>query len=347
MPYYASPLGAGLSDLVRVLTPDPLADARAGMIGDQRRKLQSERSRLDSETTAQLIRNDELRRARDLVATLSGGPEAEFLRRGALSADNFNPSSTANAVSRNLADMLAQGTEDQRRQSLIVQGKMPRENTSTTAEYADQVRGEYIDRDVSRTQITADANLAGRKYAADQSASASRYAADQRLAGVKYKADQPTAASGNKGAGRVPPTVGSAQVKMGEQLLAELLAGIQYPNATGERTVDPTGKQAYMDRFGELFQQTRNGPAAGQQAFAEIFGEAPLAQYETGMFGMVKDGMSIRPTVRGPDGQALRPESVAAEARAAIEQLRARGKPIEPVLERVRQLGFDPAMIGL
>lgn len=290
--YRASPFAAGLSNLAQALFPDPVDDVRAGLMGEQRRLVEAQRSRLDSEMLAeetQLRESDAMDQQfsaelAGLVGQLSpelqqqGRVSAAALRSGVRGSNNAN--ANMGGVRQMLEMLLAQGGDTQQRASGVMQGREFGPEFAGTAERADAVAGRNATADRSLQGVRNAGAFAERRLMED--GANSRNAAD--IAGKLSIESNRAAAGGGGGGGGVLPMIGGSQVE-------SLLTGIQdaiasyLPEGQDLADLPPATQQQLLMRASELAQQTRNEPLAISQAVQELFGGAPQFDVETKWFG--------------------------------------------------------------
>lgn len=280
--YYSNPaIGAGISNLADAMFGDPLQDARAGLIGDQRYQTQANTRRLDAQrqlyTEEYLTEESERRRAeenaRALEAALLGyfqDPNQGALAAAVAGAPGANPAQRAGGITELYQELFNEdelARRDQRFEleqigaknqgDLAVQGL---ENESAMALQQDQQR--------------RDAIAASQEAIRDRMIEAMQIRGDQQIEQMKLDAEGPS------GSGGKTYSVSPSTIKFGNENLADFIGSIygdDYADAAESVQMD------VMRRYSELVSQTRNPQLSLEQAIVEVLGASPELQ-GTGLF---------------------------------------------------------------
>ena len=311
--YRASPFAAGLSNIAQALFPDPVDDVRAGLMGEQRRLVETQRARLDNEMLAEETQRREAEAMSQQVSQaleeLVGGlaPElqsqgrvgAALTRSGALGSNNAN--ANVGGFRQMMEMLLAQGGDTQQRASAVMQGQEFGPDFAGTRARADEVAGRNAAADRALQGVRNAGELAQRRMMED--GLNSRNAADIASKFViETMPQRPGSGGAAGGGGGVLPMIGGPQTD-------SLVTGIQdairsyLPEDQDLEDLPPAVQQRLLLRSAELTQQTRNEPLAISQAVQEMFGGAPQFDVETKWFG------NNRATVRPPAAGARPPLS--------------------------------------
>jgi len=284
--YYSNPaIGAGISNLADAMFGDPLQDAQAGLIGDQRYQTQANTRRLDAQrqlyTEEYLTEESERRRAeenaRALEAALLGyfqDPNQSALAAAVAGAPEANPAQRAGGITElyqglfNEDEIARRGQQFELEQigaenqgDLAVQGL---ENESALALQQDQQR--------------ADAIAASQEAIRDRMIEAMQIQGDQQLEQMQIDA---APARGSV------PKVTSSDAEFAEERALALLESMY-----GVEEVPPTVQNGYLDLFSRYLQQTKNVQQSATQAFEDYFEGSRAAPAPTGgpAPGTVVDG---------------------------------------------------------
>lgn len=315
MPSYAynnPAIGASVGNLAQAIYGDPLDSVRAGMLGDQRRKLQTEREKLEQEAIQQgVVARERLRDEEEnaaLAQQLAGSnPELAQLM-GWLVRGGGNADQRAKALQGGLSTRLGISPEvDDRFQSLVLQGRAPNAGTAVTAGEGDRISGRDAGEARSLAESVAGIQQAGAntRNAANIEGAMARVL--EQIAGADKRNRDKIAAGGRSGT-PLNITPKSVETMQGD-LLAQILQAVNAsPEALdegavdeGNLTIEPGVLGALMEQLSGAYQGTRNYGAARAQ-IPDLVDQGVDIDYKDPWFG------SPRATVK-PKGKAAPSEA--------------------------------------
>lgn len=376
--------GQGMDNLAGALFPDPLTEVRAGLLGDQRRMTQADRRKLEAEAVSTEIQNRETEQAlADLLGALqqtpglgANTPLAGVLGRyGVGQGDKSND--IASTIQALITGNLAQGTEDERFQSMAMQGKAVPYRGALTPETAATVHKRDIQGQNQRANYRSDRTLEGTVYRADKGLEGSIYRADKGLEGTRYRADKQAEASKYGAEQRAGATVESSRVRASapraggrpitvtpktvDQIREDVTRTVydQVGEDAGDADLDSGLVEELVASVTGHYQQTGNYALARRRGWEDVLGESPPEVIEdagapmwpfdnsttitapSGAPSKAPAPANSAPTAGPPAGMMpqIDPRQAIAEARQAI----ARGLPRAEAEARLRKAGIDPA----
>lgn len=331
--------GQGLNNLAAAMYPDPSTDVRMGLLGDHRRKL-------EAETLGLQIKNREQQWALDNLPAVLGAmiPQVEGatgdssaamagLTRATVGAGD-KASDLAGVLQTLMQLRLAQGTPDQRVQSLVAGGHSLGYRDAVTPEERDEIQKREIEGSNWRTKYRADSQLTGTKYGADRRLEGVTESARQRLKGTEFSAEQrregvEAAAKTRAGASvegakvranamlegakaRAGATVEAAKVRTSGSGSQPKITPKDYDEIradVSQRVYDSVGMEAgdadidevmledIVNSVASHYQMTKNYPIALTRAWEDIMGGYPPEEFTSGgLLGMFEDTTLTRPS---------------------------------------------------